>query len=70
VDAEGRSDTPLKQKRIWLVALGAVDGVLLFNGGLTSLQESAIATGLPLAVVLLLLRAGRLKGLLALHLRV
>jgi choline-glycine betaine transporter len=36
---------------------------------LTSLQAGAIATGLPLALVLLLMCAGTLKGLLVLHRR-
>jgi betaine/carnitine transporter, BCCT family len=41
--------------------------VLLLSGGLNSLQAGSIATGLPLAVILLLMCAGTLKGLLALH---
>ena len=63
----GRTDTPLRQKAIWLVAVGGIGIVLLLSGGLTSLQAGAIATGLPLAAVLLLMCAGTLKGLLALH---
>ena len=65
--AGGRTDTPLRQKSIWLVAVGGIGVVLLLSGGLTSLQAGAIATGLPLALVLLLMCAGTLKGLLALH---
>ena len=41
--------------------------VLLLSGGLNSLQAGAIATGLPLALVLLLMCWGTLKGLFALH---
>lgn len=63
----GRTDTPLRQKTIWLFAVGGIGIVLLLSGGLTSLQAGAIATGLPLALVLLLMCAGTLKGLLALH---
>jgi BCCT family betaine/carnitine transporter len=66
--AGGRTDTPLRQKTIWLFAVGAIGVVLLLSGGLTSLQAGAIATGLPLALVLLLMCAGTLRGLLALHL--
>ena len=65
--AGGRTDTPLRQKSFWLLAVGGIGIVLLLSGGLTSLQAGAIATGLPLALVLLLMCAGTLKGLLALH---
>ncbi|MES2782423.1 MAG: BCCT family transporter [Pseudomonadota bacterium] len=65
--AGGRTDTPLRQKSIWLVAVGGIGVVLLLSGGLTSLQAGAIATGLPLALVLLLMCIGCLKGLLALR---
>ena len=63
----GRTDTPLRQKTIWLFAVGGIGVVLLLSGGLTSLQAGAIATGLPLALVLLLMCAGTLNALLALH---
>jgi choline-glycine betaine transporter len=39
----------------------------LLSGGLTSLQAGAIATGLPLALILLGMCIGTLKGLLVLH---
>ena len=65
--ARGRIDTPLRQKSIWLAAVGGIGVVLLLSGGLTSLQAGAIATGLPLALVLLGMAAGTFKGLLALH---
>lgn len=63
----GRTDTPLRQKAFWLFAVGGIGVVLLLSGGLNSLQAGSIATGLPLAVILLLMCAGTLKGLLALH---
>jgi betaine/carnitine transporter, BCCT family len=65
--AGGETATPLKQKVVWLLAVGAIGVVLLLSGGLNSLQAGAIATGLPLAVLLLFLCWGALKGLLALH---
>lgn len=65
--AGGRTDSPLRQKVIWLAAVGGIGVVLLLSGGLTSLQAGAIATGLPLALVLLLMCWGTLRGLLALH---
>jgi betaine/carnitine transporter, BCCT family len=63
----GRTDTPLRQKAFWLFAVGGVGVVLLLSGGLVSLQAAAIASGLPLALVLLLMCVGTLKGLMALH---
>jgi betaine/carnitine transporter, BCCT family len=63
----GRTDTPLKQKVFWLFAVGGIGVVLLISGGLISLQAAAIASGLPLALVLLFMCAGTLKGLIALH---
>ncbi len=63
----GRTDTPLRQKAFWLFAVGGVGIVLLISGGLTSLQAAAIASGLPLAFVLLLMCVGTFKGLIALH---
>jgi betaine/carnitine transporter, BCCT family len=63
----GRTDTPIRQKAFWLFVVGGIGVMLLLTGGLTSLQAGAIATGLPLALVLLLMCFGTLKGLLALH---
>ncbi len=65
----GRTETPLRQKVFWLFAVGGIGVVLLLSGGLNSLQAGAIATGLPLALVLLLMCWGTLRGLLALHRR-
>jgi betaine/carnitine transporter, BCCT family len=67
VTSGGRTDTPLKQKAFWMFAVGGIGVVLLLSGGLVSLQAAAIASGLPLAIVLLFMAGGTLKGLLALH---
>ena len=63
----GRTDTPLKQKTIWLFVVGGIAIVLLLSGGLTSLQAGAIATGLPLAGILAVMCVGTLQALLSLH---
>ncbi len=63
----GQTDTPLRQKTIWLLAVGGIGVVLLLSGGLNSLQAGAITAGLPLALVLLFMCWGTLKGLMALH---
>lgn len=65
--AGGETETSLRQRVIWLLAVGGIGVVLLLSGGLTSLQAGSIATGLPLAAILLLMCYGTLKGLLALH---
>ena len=65
----GRTDSRLLQKSFWLFAVGGIGVVLLLSGGLTSLQAGTIATGLPLAAVLLVMCAGTLRGLLAIHRR-
>jgi betaine/carnitine transporter, BCCT family len=67
--AGGRTDTLLRQKMVWLIAVGGIAVVLLLSGGLVSLQAGAIAAGLPLAVVILLMGAGTCKALLRLHRR-
>jgi BCCT family betaine/carnitine transporter len=67
ITAGGRTDTPLRQKVFWLFAVGGVSVVLLISGGLVSLQAAAIASGLPLALVLLLMCVGTFKGLIVLH---
>jgi BCCT family betaine/carnitine transporter len=63
----GRTDSPLKQKAFWLFAVGGIAIVLLITGGLVSLQAAAIASGLPLALVLIVMCVGTFRGLLALH---
>jgi betaine/carnitine transporter, BCCT family len=63
----GTAETPLRQKIVWLFAVGGIAIVLLLSGGLTSIQAGAIASGLPLAGLLLLMGFGTLKGLIALH---
>jgi BCCT family betaine/carnitine transporter len=67
IAAGGNINTRLGQKVIWLLAVGGIGVVLLLSGGLNSLQAGSIATGLPLAGVLLILCVGTLRGLLTLH---
>lgn len=51
----GKLDSPVPQRVFWAVTEGLVAGVLLLGGGLTTLQTAAITTGLPFAVILLLI---------------
>lgn len=51
----GKLDSPVPQRVFWAVMEGAVAAVLLIGGGLVTLQTAAVSTGLPFAVVLLLI---------------
>ena len=51
----GKLDSPVPQRVFWAVMEGVVASVLLVGGGLTTLQTAAVCTGLPFAVVLLLI---------------
>ena len=51
----GKLDSPVPQRVFWAVMEGVVAAVLLIGGGLTTLQTAAVSTGLPFAVVLLLI---------------
>ena len=56
ITAGGKVDAPITQRVFWCTFEGAVAIVLLLSvGGLASLQSMVISTGLPFAVVLLLL---------------
>ncbi|MBW2186120.1 MAG: BCCT family transporter [Deltaproteobacteria bacterium] len=51
----GKLDSPIPQRVFWAVMEGVIAAVLLINGGLSTLQTAAICTGLPFAVVLLMI---------------
>jgi choline/glycine/proline betaine transport protein len=51
----GKLDSPIPQRVFWAIMEGAVAAVLLLGGGLTSLQTASVTTGLPFALVLLLI---------------
>jgi choline/glycine/proline betaine transport protein len=51
----GKLDSPKPQRVFWAVMEGAIAAVLLLGGGLGALQAMAIASGLPFAVVLLVM---------------
>ncbi len=51
----GKHDVPRTQRIFWALTEGAVAAILLIGGGLTALQTAAISTGLPFAVILLLM---------------
>ena len=51
----GKHDVPRAQRVFWATTEGIVAAVLLWGGGLTGLQAAAISTGLPFAVILLVM---------------
>lgn len=51
----GRHDAPVGQKIFWASMEGTVAGILLVGGGLTALQTASILTGLPFAILLIVL---------------
>jgi len=51
----GKHDVPKTQRIFWAITEGLVAAILLVGGGLGALQTAAITTGLPFAVILLLM---------------
>ncbi|PSP88247.1 glycine/betaine ABC transporter [Halobacteriales archaeon QS_4_69_34] len=51
----GKHDVPKTQRIFWASTEGLVAAVLLWGGGLTALQAAAISTGLPFAIILLMM---------------
>ncbi len=62
ITSGGHLDPPVTQRVFWAVTEGVVAAVLLIGGGLTALQTASIATGLPFAIVLVLMAFGLLKA--------
>jgi len=66
ITAGGKLDAPQAQRVFWVVIEGLIAAVLLFGGGddgLGALQAASIATGLPFAIILLLMCVSLVKGL-------
>ena len=55
ITAGGKIDAPVAQRVFWATFEGLVAIALLLGGGLGALQAAAISTGLPFALVLLLM---------------
>ncbi|NES19814.1 MAG: BCCT family transporter [Symploca sp. SIO3E6] len=59
----GKLDSPVPQRVFWAVMEGVVAAVLLLGGGLSALQTAATITGLPFAIVLLIMCFSLRQGL-------
>ena len=63
VTSGGHPNPPRLQRIFWAVAEGTVAAVLLYAGGLTALRSASLATGLPIAVFLLVAAVGLYRAL-------
>ena len=59
----GKLNSPVGQRVFWATMEGAVAAVLLLGGGLSALQTASITTGLPFALLLLIMAYSLWKGL-------
>jgi choline/glycine/proline betaine transport protein len=62
ITSGGSLDNPVSQRVFWGIMSGAVTAVLTLGGGLAALQTASISTGLPFAVVLVLMAWCLLKA--------
>jgi betaine/carnitine transporter, BCCT family len=63
ITAGGKVDAPTAQRVFWATFEGLVAITLLLSGGLAALQSAAVATGLPFAVLLILMMVSTWQGL-------
>jgi choline/glycine/proline betaine transport protein len=59
----GKIDAPVGQRIFWALAEGAVAAALLIGGGLQALQTATIVTGLPFALILIVMCFSLYRGL-------
>ncbi|EAR12985.1 choline/carnitine/betaine transport [Polaribacter irgensii 23-P] len=59
----GKIDAPVGQRIFWALVEGSVAAVLLIGGGLQALQTATIVTGLPFAIILIVMCFSLYKGL-------
>jgi choline/glycine/proline betaine transport protein len=63
ITAGGNPDPPKPQRLFWAITEGLVAAVLLLGGGLVALQTAAITTGLPFALIVLMMCWAVVRGL-------
>ena len=63
ITAGGKLDAPIAQRVFWCAFEGIVAITLLLGGGLVALQAAALATGFPIALVLVAMCYSTWKGL-------
>ena len=61
--SSGHLNPPVVQRAFWATMEGIIAAVLLLGGGLLALRTAVVATGLPFAVVLLVLGVSLVRGM-------
>ena len=59
----GKLESPVTQRVFWAATEGIIAAVLLLGGGLQALQTAAVASGLPFAIILLVMCYSLYRGL-------
>lgn len=59
----GKLDSPVPQRIFWALMEGVVAATLLIGGGLTALQTASVITGIPFAIILILMIVSLYQGL-------
>ncbi len=63
ITSGGHPDPPKIQRVFWATMEGVIAAVLLMGGGLLALQTAVVTTGLPFALVLLMLSFSLVRGM-------
>lgn len=63
ITSGGKMKTPAFQRVIWAVATGVIAAVLMYGGGLNALQTAVTISGLPFAILLVMMCFSLLSGI-------
>ncbi|MGO1817330.1 MAG: BCCT family transporter, partial [Sphingobacterium sp.] len=63
ITSGGKIKTPAFQRVIWAVATGVIAAVLMYGGGLSALQTAVTISGLPFAILLVMMCFSLLSGI-------
>ena len=63
ITSGGKIKTPRYQRVIWAVATGVIAAVLMYGGGLNALQTVVTISGLPFAILLVMMCFSLFKGM-------
>lgn len=63
ITSGGKLKTPAFQRVIWAVATGLIAAVLMYGGGLNALQTAVTISGLPFAILLVMMCFSLISGL-------
>lgn len=63
ITSGGKVKTPAFQRVIWAVATGIIAAVLMYGGGLNALQTAVTISGLPFAILLVMMCFSLLSGI-------